>query len=161
MTVKIQVEGRSFGDLQESIAIIAQAFNVRVFPSVDESMRKADMQTVVETFKSLMAEQGIDVVLDAVVDAQGDEEKVINIDKKIRRSRSAPTPVLTPDVEERDWEGVKAETIKAIMKHYFDGAEDQINKILKKHGGGAKNFNDVPAENYGPIEEAVAALGAQ
>jgi hypothetical protein len=158
MTVKIQVEGQSFGDIQESIAIIAQAFNVRVLPSIDESMRKTDMQTVVETFKALMAEQGIDVQLEALVDPQSDEANVINIDKKQRRAKQAPTSVLTDDGDND--EELKANCIKKIKTVYFlPGGEEIVEGILRKHGGGAKSFQDVPANKFQAISDELDKSG--
>jgi hypothetical protein len=102
----------------------------------------------------------IDVVFEALTDAVADEEKVIHIDKMQRRSKAAPTSVNTPDAE--DGEELKAACIKQIKLIYFrDGGEAIIEGILRRHGGGKKSFQDIPASKFGPIHEALAALGGE
>jgi hypothetical protein len=53
---------------------------------------------------------------------------------------------------------LKKRCIAALQKLYSDGRKDEVNKILADFGDGAKNFNVIPDEQFGPINEALEAL---
>ena len=52
----------------------------------------------------------------------------------------------------------KAQCIKTLQKLYADGHKAEVNKILADFGEGAKNFNVIPEDRFGPIHEAIEAL---
>ena len=53
---------------------------------------------------------------------------------------------------------LKKRCIAALQKLYAEGHKAEVNKILADFGAGAKNFNTIPDEQFGPINEALEAL---
>ena len=58
-----------------------------------------------------------------------------------------------------DPEARKARVIDKLVGLFNGGKKAEVNKILAEHGNGAKTFSVIPADQFGPIDEAVAALG--
>ena len=54
----------------------------------------------------------------------------------------------------------KAQCIKILQQLYAEGRKTEVNKILADFGEGAKNFNVIPEEKFGPIHDAIEALPA-
>jgi hypothetical protein len=58
------------------------------------------------------------------------------------------------DPEER-----KQRVIDKLVGLFNNGHKAEVNQILADHGNGAKTFSVIPADQFGPIEEAVSAIG--
>ena len=54
----------------------------------------------------------------------------------------------------------KAQCIKTLQQLYANGRKTEVNKILADFGEGAKNFNVIPEDKFGPIHDAIEALPA-
>ena len=54
----------------------------------------------------------------------------------------------------------KAQCIKVLQQLYANGRKTEVNKILADFGEGAKNFNVIPEDKFGPIHDAIEALPA-
>lgn len=77
-------------------------------------------------------------------------------------SETAPAPAkgkAKKNGSAEDPEAFKAKTILRLHE-LFDKNKVAIMKILAEHGGGAKNFNAVAAENFSAIGQALAKLEA-
>jgi hypothetical protein len=52
----------------------------------------------------------------------------------------------------------KARIILRLQELYSGGRKADVNKLLAQFGNGTKTFSSIPAEQFGPIAEAVDAL---
>ena len=80
---------------------------------------------------------------------------------KIRRGSRKPKPKKAKRQEptaRNPAADLKKRCIAALQKLYADGHKAEVNKILADFGEGAKNFNVIPDEQFGPINEALEAL---
>lgn len=53
----------------------------------------------------------------------------------------------------------KSRVIDKLVTLFNGGHKAEVNKILAEHGNGAKTFSVIPADQFGPIDEAVSAIG--
>jgi hypothetical protein len=55
-------------------------------------------------------------------------------------------------------EALKDRIILRLQELYSEGRKADVNKLLATHGNGVKTFSAIPADQFGPIAEAVEAL---
>lgn len=53
---------------------------------------------------------------------------------------------------------LKRRCVTKLQELYAGGHKSEVLKILAEHGGGAKNFGQVPEENFGAISAAMEAI---
>jgi hypothetical protein len=152
----ISIDGETMDEVAYNLRQTAQAFGIALEPepvSIDAIVAGSNLQEIIELFETRMRAEGYVVNIQAITEG---EEKVVNLDKRARRAKPAAS-VITADADNKtDWEEVKSECISRIKALYFrPGGEAIVNNILKSHAAGAKTFNDVPAEKFGPVKDAL------
>jgi hypothetical protein len=95
----------------------------------------------------------------------GEEEKPFKPDLDAnKKAKTAPVPGPEAKPKKAKANGkessadLKKRCIAALQKLYAEGHKAEVNKILADFGAGAKNFNAIPDEQFGPINEALEAL---
>lgn len=141
-------------------------------PASDET--PADFQTVVASFGIRCESEGYDFEIWKKGERPEPEKKTSQAEAKKEEARAklkddlkaslneAPvseTPKKAKKNGAEDPEAVKTQTI-ARLHHLFNDHKAAVMKILADHGGGAKNFNAVPPENFVAIRTALEQLEA-
>ena len=96
---------------------------------------------------------------------RGDLEESLKLEEA-KSKPSEPEPDVAPAKAKKakangkaaDTTKDKATCIKILQDLYASGHKAEVNKILADFGNGAKNFNVIPEDQFGPILGAIEAL---
>jgi hypothetical protein len=86
-----------------------------------------------------------------------EETKIEEPEPEVPAKKAAPKKTNGKAVSDADR---KAQCIKVLQQLYANGRKTEVNKILADFGEGAKNFNVIPEDRFGPIHDAIEALPA-
>jgi hypothetical protein len=77
---------------------------------------------------------------------------------KKTRAKKGAAPKTNGNAETEDPQALKDRIILRLQELYGEGRKADVNKLLAAHGNGVKTFSAIPADQFGPIAEAVEAL---